>query len=478
MALRRWAGQPRLGETSLTHRRATKWTLPRTTIPALVLLLLLLPGSQSVAALHGSARNIPPGHPLATAQDSLPPGQWEKARPGDVTPLGLTDEQKQEIARLRSIGYLSGTQSVPARVGVTVYDSEKAHDGYNFYTSGHLQGAILADMEGNIVHEWRCDFAEVWPDYVRREHGRGDKPGEWFPWTSSASWRRAYLYENGDVLGVYEGVGVVKLDRDSRVLWSYLGGCHHDLDVLDDGTVYVLTRDAHILPRYHKHWPVLEDYVSVLDAGGREMQRVSVLEAFERSGYTSFLEGMKRRGDFLHTNTVEVLDGRLADRNPAFRKGNVLISVRKLDVIAVIDMERAEVVWALGGLWDAQHQPTVLENGRMLIFDNRGERTPKDEEASKVFEFDPFTQEIHWSYGGGRIDFYSRTCGSAERLPNGNTLITESDFGRAFEVTEGGEIVWEFMNPARAGNRDEFIATLFEVVRVPRGYVAGWLRAK
>ena len=36
---------------------------------------------------------------------------------------------------------------------------------------------------------------------------------------------------------------------------------------------------------------------------------------------------------------------------------------------------------------------------------------------------------------------------SAERLPNGNTLITESDKGRAFEVTHAGEVVWEFWNP-------------------------------
>jgi len=37
--------------------------------------------------------------------------------------------------------------------------------------------------------------------------------------------------------------------------------------------------------------------------------------------------------------------------------------------------------------------------------------------------------------------------GNAQRLPNGNTLIDESSFGRFFEVTNGGEIVWEYVNP-------------------------------
>ena len=32
-------------------------------------------------------------------------------------------------------------------------------------------------------------------------------------------------------------------------------------------------------------------------------------------------------------------------------------------------------------------------------------------------------------------------------LLNGNTLITESNEGRIIEVTNTGDIVWEFLNP-------------------------------
>ena len=48
---------------------------------------------------------------------------------------------------------------------------------------------------------------------------------------------------------------------------------------------------------------------------------------------------MPRSGDIFHTNTLEVLDGRFAGRDPAFRKGNLLISVLKLDTLAVLDPE-------------------------------------------------------------------------------------------------------------------------------------------
>jgi hypothetical protein len=57
-------------------------------------------------------------------------------------------------------------------------------------------------------------------------------------------------------------------------------------------------------------------------------------------------------------------------------------------------------------------------------------------------------------------------------------LITESDAGRAFEVTRAGEIVWEFYNPHRAGDDGEYIATLFEVVRLPESFPVDWLEQR
>ena len=60
-------------------------------------------------------------------------------------------------------------------------------------------------------------------------------------------------------------------------------------------------------------------------------------------------------------------------------------------------------------------------------------------------------------------------------LPNGDTLVTDSEGGRAFEVTAAGEVVWRFDSPHRAPDRPELVATLFEVLRVPREEVP-WVR--
>ena len=40
---------------------------------------------------------------------------------------------------------------------------------------------------------------------------------------------------------------------------------------------------------------------------------------------------------------------------------------------------------------------------------------------------------------------------SAQRLPNGNTLIVEGSDGRFIEVTREHEIVWEYINPYDSG---------------------------
>jgi len=387
-----------------------------------------------------------------------PGGRWHHTAGG-----GVSGEQAREIERLRSIGYVSGSQVPPEETSVTLYDPERTYGELNFYTSGHFPGAILMDMEGNILHEWGYQFIEAWKtgpcdELPKRSKGAG-------------FWRRAHLFENGDVLAIYDGLGLVKVDKRSRLIWAYLEGAHHDLDVSEDGTIFVLVREAHINPRVNPEDPVLEDYIAVLDPEGRELRRISLLDAFSHPRSRRYLNTMKSSGDIFHTNTIEILDGTLDGKVAGFEAGNLLVCVRELDVAAVVDDASGNVVWAARAPWSKPHQTTLLPNGNMMIFDNRGYGG-----ASRVVEFDPETMVIVWDYHGeDPLDFYSKECGSNQRLPNGNTLITETDAGRAFSVTPDGEIVWEYVNPARAGDSGEFIASIFDMVRLDPDFPLDWL---
>jgi hypothetical protein len=285
------------------------------------------------------------------------------------------------------------------------------------------------------------------------------------------------VFETGAVLAIVDGFGLIKIDRDSQLVWANGLRAHHDLEVTPAGEIYVLTRRGDVLPRIDPRRPVLEDSIAVLGPDGELRRSVSLLEALERSEFrglwTPDLDAFQ--GDLFHTNSLAVLDGRHAGRLPALRRGNLLVSMLVPDLLAVVDFEREEVVWAHRGSFRDQHDARLLENGKLLLFDNRGA-----EPHSRVLELDPARPDhAVWEYAGSESQpFYSATCGTAQRLPNGNTLITESDAGRAFEVTPGGEIVWEFLSPWRAGDAGELVATLFEVERLPPDFDASWARGR
>jgi hypothetical protein len=127
-------------------------------------------------------------------------------------------------------------------------------------------------------------------------------------------------------------------------------------------------------------------------------------------------------------------------------------------------------------MWFRPHEPVLLDNGRLLIFDNEGWR-PNDTKASRVLELDPVSQQIQWSYGGPP-HFHSSVCGQGQRLPNGNTLITISTEGRVIEVTPAGRVVWEYLNPySTVVDGQERVATIFEMFRVPGSRVEAVLSA-
>jgi len=129
--------------------------------------------------------------------------------------------------------------------------------------------------------------------------------------------------------------------------------------------------------------------------------------------------------------------------------GDLLASFRPTSTVVRISRKTGKIAWKLGPpTVSGQHAPTPLANGNVLIFDNGVHRLDDSMPYSRVIEINPATNEIVWKYQDSPAwNFFSPRMGSAQRLPNGNTLIAESSFGRFFEVTTEGEIVWEYVNP-------------------------------
>ena len=129
--------------------------------------------------------------------------------------------------------------------------------------------------------------------------------------------------------------------------------------------------------------------------------------------------------------------------------GNLLFSFRDISTVIMINRQTGAIYWKLGAPPLAgQHAPYMLPNGHILLFDNGPHRLDESFPFSRVLEIDPATKSIVWKYQEQRLaDFFSPRLSNAQRLPNGNTLINEGWFGRFFEVTHDGDVVWEYVNP-------------------------------
>lgn len=353
-------------------------------------------------------------------------------------------------ALLRSIPYVIGTSDPNATVsGVLLDDESRAWDGVNLYNSDGGSSARLVDMRGRVLNEWT------------------------YP---TKHWHVSYLMPDGSLLAIMQSDCLVKLDPMSHVIWKFTDYVHHALSVAPDGRIFVLVRKLRLVPELHPSLPIIDSDIVVLDADGTEIGRFSILDSLRRSRWAALLPSVynlptrdakgRPRGelDLLHVNQVQVLDGTLENASPAFRRGNLLVSIRNINAIAVLDRDTHDVVWLWGpSNLTHQHDPTLLPDGRILLFDN-------GTSESRVIETDPLSHRITWQYAPGK-GFFSETRGSAERLPNGDTLVTDSNRGYVFEITPAGRKVWEFANPEFDTQEPDVRLAIYRMTRYARNSV-------
>lgn len=387
------------------------------------------------------------------------------------------------LDELKSLPYLSWSsgKSGDHSSGVVKHDRARAFPGYNLYTD-NVEHAYLMDLDGRVVHRWR------FPSREKR-------------------WEFAKLLGNGEIAAYCEEKFLVKLDRGSNVVWRKCIPAHHDIAVLPDGTFLVPVFEPYVmynsrlvrfdailhisgagkvlekwsasanldkLKKLHPPLPLDEkpDISAWKNALGRfYLRRVRNLSA-RIPEFDRFLR--KRLGlelfDYYHLNTIDVLpETPLGGKDKRFRAGNYLLCLRHADLILILDKDSKDVAWKWGvGVLDWPHMPKMLEDGNILVYDNGAHRS-----YSRLLELDPVEERIVWEYRAEPPeDFYSETRGSGQRLPNGNTLVCESERGRAFEITGQGEIVWEFLNPEVKDGKRKLI---YRMMRVPRQEVEPWL---
>ncbi len=304
---------------------------------------------------------------------------------------------------------------------MTFYDPDLAYEGYTLISNSFSEAARLVDMEGTTVHDWTYQQGLAWRVVELLDNGRLAVIGK---------------EREDDLEGLY-----FELDRDSQMQRTLQVPAHHDFAHPPTGDTIVLCRED-VTNDAVRPGGLRSDWLAQFNAADELVWEWHADEQALKLPNLVPVEFPVEEEDWAHTNTVEVLpDTALGATDDRFAAGNLLISMSALDTVGVIDPATEEIVWAWGpGELQQQHMPSMLDDGRILVFDNGSQR-----EWSRVIELDPLSEEIVWQYIADPPEsFFTNTRGSAQRLPNGNTLIAESNGARLFEVTVDGEIVWEF----------------------------------
>ena len=231
--------------------------------------------------------------------------------------------------------------------------------------------------------------------------------------------------------------------------------------------------------------------------------------------------GMKG-GDWIHVNSASYLGpNKWYAEDPAkyrmFNPENIIISCRQTNSSHIIEKATGKIVWQIGPLYYpdtpwlfngvevkkayknleqiiGQHHTHMIPKGlpgegNIMIYDNGGyagygPRNPgahfgwsdARRDYSRVLEIDPRTLEIVWEHSAkqmglrNKYQFYSDYVSSAQRLPNGNTLITNGAVGQMQEVTPDHEIVWEYISPYYTVENGNY-NLVYRAYRIPYDYI-------
>jgi len=389
------------------------------------------------------------------------PGTFLKGAFKGYDALTVQSRQRKQAFNRTVVHYADKNNS-----GITLWNKELSWNGYTVFASGYGKEIELIDMSGTPVHSWNVDYTKIWEP--------GGDVQELVP-ERFIFIRKAQVYPDGRLLVIFSawattpyGYGIAMLDHESKVLWKDFRAIHHSFSTETDGTIYALDHQV-ILPERLEDEAYLDNGVVIYQEDGSFVKRFSLYDAFRNSNYSYVLPYMidenkgNRLGNYMHSNDVDVLHADMAANFPFAKAGDLLVSLREIDGIAIVDPAEEKVTWFVSGYWRRHHDPDFLPNGNMLILDNHAMRADAEgRRASRVIEFDPKTLEIVWEYPGdssGRLFTLAR--GSQQRLPNGNTLITESGNSRLVEVTADGHIVWEYYNPARLGKDKSLTPAIF-----------------
>ncbi len=357
-------------------------------------------------------------------------------------PWLITDELRMGIRSWRATGVWGLPQDSYARrreeqsdAVFTVHDPARAAPGYwvvNRY-DGHARRYMLDLYEatGKLVSSRPIDYSKIRP---------GGSPEEFA--------HVATMLPDGSVLVVWDDApGMARLDACGDPVWAKTDQIyHHSIEKGVNGywtwqsAIWNGGEDQRMIRFDPETGEILEslDLIDDVIAKSPENRLAMVVpEEFKFDRTTRYGD----RADIFHPNDLEELLPDMAAAFPQFEAGDLLISNRDIDQIAVIGRKTGRIKWAAYGPWFHQHDADFQPDGTITVFSNNTDRF-----RSSILQVDPKTGVTRDLFAGTGLRFDSFIMGKHQHLPNGNWMIDSTMQGWVLEVTPEGKIVSEFNN--------------------------------
>lgn len=286
--------------------------------------------------------------------------------------------------------------------------------------------------------------------------------------------------------------------HDIQLEGSSTGYYAPDMNVKHDGKMLVLSHRNVKIDKINANVPLLDDVIQLVDKDQKVLWSWAAADHFDELNLDKYPDALKILGaekhpffgvggkgefrgyDWFHINCASWLGpNQWFDKgDKRFHPDNIIIDSRETGHLAIIDHVSGKIVWQVAppfigedekvGPFIGPHHTHMIPAGlpgagNIMVFDNGGSSPyfpAINNYYSRIVEFNPVTKEIVWEYSNSKLVppfvswiqhgdniFFSPFISSAQRLPNGNTLIDEGSTARLIEVTPELEIVWEYISP-------------------------------
>ena len=260
------------------------------------------------------------------------------------------------------------------------------------------------------------------------------------------------LLANGDLI-VHDNTPLARIDRCGRPKWVIDGIFHHSLERGVDGTLWIPDRlPKSAIPGVGPKFA--DELVAAVGEDGKLLKSERLIDIFDRSGMGGLWRGRPYAEDPFHLNDIEPV----LSTGPYWQKGDLLLSLRNMSLIALYRPSTGKIVWSKAGPWSAQHDVSLLDDHRIMLFDNRvaysatGRRVDGNSRLM-VYDFATDTVSSPLAATFAKRGIATATQGRATPLSNGDVMVEETERGALMRLAPDGSIRWRYISADHSGRR-------------------------